>query len=192
MVGLGRPWIVIVIHGTNVDSSCVLDVDSGRSCRSQRHLFGWFCRSRYILTNHICGRIGIVTVFVENETHSDLVRLVGKILSCRHTSCKRTLRIRDHLPNVPFDHKHDIRFLLSILSVVVDGPPMTDVTGELDVCPCPCRWLYLYLYLSLSPFRRKGKLVHSLSHPIQLPQSKTVTSSRATHEENMSCSSSSS
>ena len=137
MVGLGRPWIVIVIHGTNVDSSCVLDVDSGRRCRSQRHLFGWFCRSRYILTNHICGRIGIVTVFVENETHSDLVRLVGKILSCRHTSCKRTLRIRDHLPNVPFDHKHDIRFLLSILSVVVDCPPTTDVTGEQGYLPLP-------------------------------------------------------
>ena len=33
VVGLGRPWLVIVIHGTNVESSCVLDVDSGGSCR---------------------------------------------------------------------------------------------------------------------------------------------------------------
>ena len=63
------------------------------------------------------------------------------------------------VPNVPFDRKHDIRPLLSVLSVVFDDPPMTDVTGEQDICPCPCLWLYLYL--TLSPFHRKGKLVRS-------------------------------
>ena len=41
----------------------------------------------YILTNHICGCIRNVTVFVDNETHSGLIRLVDKLLSCRHTSC---------------------------------------------------------------------------------------------------------
>ena len=73
-----------------------------------------------------------VNVVVENKTRSNLVRLVGKMLSCRHTSgtClvlrrrvgRRHLHIRDHLANVPFDHKHDIRFSLSVLPVAFDGP----------------------------------------------------------------------
>ena len=35
-----------------------------------------------------------------------------------------TWRIREHVPNVLFDRKHGIRFLLSVLSVVVDDPLM--------------------------------------------------------------------
>ena len=77
--------------------------------------------------NLICGCIGIVTVFVENETHSDQVfgslgrkGVVGSpyelhVYGFVWTSWKKTLHIRDHLPNVPFDRKHDIRFLLSVL-----------------------------------------------------------------------------
>ena len=69
------------------------------------------------MTNHICGCVGIVTVFVENEAHSNLVRLVGKMLSCRTclVLCGRAGRKHctfaiSNSPNVPFDHKHDIRF----------------------------------------------------------------------------------
>ena len=89
------------------------------------------------LTNQKCGCIGIVTVFVENETLSDLVRLVGKMLSCRHTSCTCLVScrraVRRHCtfviicPMSLFDYKHDIRFLPSVLSVVVGGPPTRDV-----------------------------------------------------------------
>ena len=120
------------------------------------------------------------------------------------------MHIRDRLPNVPFDHKLDTCFSLLILSAVVDGPQITYVTGEQDIFPCP--YLCFYLYLYLSPFNRKGKLVRSLvplvaltsgsrssSHvsarravTSNLVASKTVTSSRATHEESVSFYSSSS
>ena len=61
---------------------------------------------------------------------------------------------------------HDILFLLSGLSVVVDGPLMTDATGDQDICPCPC----LCLCLLLSPFRKRGKLVHWLVPAVHLLQ----------------------
>ena len=66
------------------------------------------------------------------------------------TSWRKTLHIRDHLPNVPFDHKHDTRFSPSVLSVAVDGPPVTHATGEQDICPCS-------LSLPLPFFLSKGK-----------------------------------
>ena len=72
-----------------------------------------------------------------------------------YLSWKKTLHIRDHLPSVTFDHKHHIRFLLSVLSVAVDGPPVTDVTGEQYICLAIA---FAFSFL----FRRKGKLVHSL------------------------------
>ena len=40
------------------------------------------------------------------------------------TNWREPLHIRDHAPDVPFDHKHDIQFSLSVLSVVVDDPPV--------------------------------------------------------------------
>ena len=87
VIGFGRPCLVVVVHGAIIESGCVLGVDGGGSCRSQRNLFGRFCRKTYVLTIHICGCIRIVTVFVEHQTHSSLIRLVGKLLSCRHSSC---------------------------------------------------------------------------------------------------------
>ena len=72
------------------------------------------------------------------------------------TTWMETLRIRDHVPNVLFDRKHGIRFLLSDLSVVVDDPPTANMMDQQEICPCP------YLCPYISPFRRKGKLVHWL------------------------------
>ena len=46
------------------------------------------------------------------------------------TNWSETLHSRDHVPNVPFDHKHDIQFSLSVLSVVVDDLPVTNVMDE--------------------------------------------------------------
>ena len=77
VIGFGRPYLVVVVHSAIIASGWVLGVDGGGICRSQGHLFGRFCRKRYVLTNHICGCIRIVTVFVENETHSSMIRLVG-------------------------------------------------------------------------------------------------------------------
>ena len=58
------------------------------------------------------------------------------------TNWRETLHIRDHVPNVPLDHKHDIQFSLSVLSVVVDDHPVTNVTDEQGSC----------FYPFLSPF----------------------------------------
>ena len=44
VIGFARPRLVIVIHGMNVENTCLLDIDSDGSCRSQRCLFGWFRR----------------------------------------------------------------------------------------------------------------------------------------------------
>ena len=63
---------------------CKSPISTSKSNYTTAHRF---CRQRYVLTNHICGCIRIVTVFVENETHSSLIRMVGKLLSCRHASC---------------------------------------------------------------------------------------------------------
>ena len=87
VIGFGRPWFVVVVHGAIVESGCVLGVDGGGSCRSQRYLLGRFCRQRCVLANYVSRCIGIVTEVVENKTRSRLVRLVGKMLPCRHTSC---------------------------------------------------------------------------------------------------------
>ena len=61
---------------------------------------------------------------------------------CRHSGCtclvlrRRTgaLHIHDHAPNVSFDRKHGIQFSLSVLSVVVDDPPVTNVMDEQGIC----------------------------------------------------------
>ena len=45
---------------------------------------------------------------------------------------KEILHTRDRVPYVLFDHRHSIQFSLSVLSIVVDDPPMTHVTGEQD------------------------------------------------------------
>ena len=66
------------------------------------------------------------------------------------------MRIRDRLPNVPFDRRLDPRFSFFILSAAVDSLPVTDATVEQDICPCPHH--VLCLYLSLSPSHRKVSL----------------------------------
>ena len=147
VVGFGRPCFVNVVHGAIVESGCVLDADRGGSCRSQGYLFGRFCRQRYVSTNHICGCIKIVTVFVEDETHSDLVRLVGNMHSCRQTSCTCLVLCRRAgrrhgtfaiiCPMSLSTTSTTFGFLPSVLSVVVDGPLMTDVTVEQDYLPLP-------------------------------------------------------
>ena len=43
------------------------------------------------------------------------------------TNWMGTLRICDHAPSVLFHRKHGIRFLLSVLSVVVDDLPIADL-----------------------------------------------------------------
>ena len=118
------------------------------------------------MTNHICGCIGVVTVFVENETHSSLLRFVGKLLSCHHSCCTcLVLRRRTGRRHCTFSIMRPCPFrpqarhpwfLPSVLSVVVDGPPTTDATGEQDICPCPyLRPLFTFaFYLS----ERKVKL----------------------------------
>ena len=100
--------------------------------------------------------IGIVTVFVENGTHSGLIHLVGKMLACLHTSCtclvlcrragRRHCTFAIICPNVPFDHKHEIRFLPSVLLVVADGLQTTDATVEQGICPLP----FFFFAFSLS------------------------------------------
>ena len=87
VIGFDRPYFVIVIHDTSVESGCVLGVDGGGSCRRQGYLLGRFSRKRYVLSNHIRGCIRIIAVFVQNKTRSNLIRSVGKLLSCGHTSC---------------------------------------------------------------------------------------------------------
>ena len=161
VIGFGRPYFVVVVHGAIVESGCVLDVDGGGSCRSQAG------RGSSCPTIHadVSG-----SSLYSLRTHSGPIRLAGKMLSCRHTSCtclmfvwanwKNTLHIPDHLHRVLFDHKHDFRFLPSILTIVVDAPSMTDVTVEQDICPCP--YLVLCLCRFLRPFQRKSELVHSL------------------------------
>ena len=42
VIGFGRPYLVVVVRDTNVESGCVLGVDSGGRCRSQGDLFGRF------------------------------------------------------------------------------------------------------------------------------------------------------
>ena len=74
------------------------------------------------------------------------------------TSWRKTLRIRDRLPNVPFDRKLGTRLLLLILSGVVDGPPVTDVTVEQDIFPCICLCFYLYLFPFSFPSKKKESL----------------------------------
>ena len=105
------------------------------------------------------------------------------------------LHIRDHVPNVPFDHKHDVQFSLAVLSIAVDDPPMTNVTGKQDICPCSCLCFYLFL-LSEGKVSLCARLHHwctcfrvkivprvgKKSNRIQFA-SKAVTSSRATFEE---------
>ena len=176
VVGFGRPYLVDVVHGAIIESGCVLEA----VCRSPGYLFGRLCRhvsgsSLYLLrTKHTpacfallasCCRVTIRAVcvwFCENELEGD----IAPFQSCAH---------------VPFDHKHEIHFLPSVLSVVVDGPPTTDATGEQDICPCPyLRTLFTFaFYLS----ERKVKLCICLyqlcthirqqkeqSRPIQLPR----------------------
>ena len=46
-----------------------------------------------------------------------------------------TLRIRDHVPNVPSSHKYDIQLLLAVLSIAVDDLQVTNVTGEQGYMP---------------------------------------------------------
>ena len=120
-IGFSRPWFVVVVHGAVLESSCVLDVDCGGGCLSQGSLIGRFCWQRFVLTNHTCGCIGIATVFVENETHSQPDSLGWKdfvVSPCGlyvsgfvWTNGEKSLHIRVH------GHKHHIQFLLSVLPI---------------------------------------------------------------------------
>ena len=87
VIGFDHLYFVIVVHDTSVESGCVLGVDGGGSCRRQGYLLGRFCRQVYVLANHMYGCIRIVAVFVKNKTRSNLIRSVGKLLSCGHTNC---------------------------------------------------------------------------------------------------------
>ena len=87
VISFGRANFVIVVHDTSVESGCVLGVDGGGSCRRQGYLLGLFSQKRFVLSNHICGCIRIIAVFVNNKTRSYLIRSVGELLSCGHTSC---------------------------------------------------------------------------------------------------------
>ena len=62
--------------------------------------------------------------------------------------------------SVPFDRKHGIQFLPSVLSVVVDDPLVANMMDEQEICPCPC--LSFYLHLSRSLLHKKGRLLHFL------------------------------
>ena len=42
VVGFGRPYLIVVVHDTNVEIGCVLGVDCGGSCRGQGYLFDRF------------------------------------------------------------------------------------------------------------------------------------------------------
>ena len=76
------------------------------------------------------------------------------------TNWMETLWFRDRAPSVPFDRKHGIQFLPSVLSVVVDDPLVANMMDEQEICPCPC--LSFYLHLSRSLLHKKGRLVHWL------------------------------
>ena len=84
VIGSDRPYFVIVVHDTSLGSGCVLGVDGGGSCRRQEYLLGRFSRKRYVLSNHISG---CMQKFVQTKTRSNLIRSVGELLSCGHTSC---------------------------------------------------------------------------------------------------------
>ena len=56
-----------------------------------------------------------------------------------------TLRVRDRMPNVPFDRKHRIRFLLSVLPSAVGDSQMANMMDEQETCPCLCSYLGLWL-----------------------------------------------
>ena len=147
MVGFDRPYFVIVVHDTSVESGCVLRVDGGGSCRSQRYVFGRFQRQRYVLTNHVCRYIRIVTVFVKNKTRFNLTRSVGKLLSCRNTSCTclilcgraggRHCAFANFRPMSLSTASSTLGFCFFNLSAVVDGLPMTDATVEQNILPLP-------------------------------------------------------
>ena len=51
---------------------------------------------KYVVANQIRGCIGSITVIAENKTHSNLVRLVGRMLSYRHTSSTCLVLRRGH------------------------------------------------------------------------------------------------
>ena len=87
VIDFDRPYFVIVVHDTSVESGCVLGVDGGGSCRREGYLLGRFSRKRDVLSNHMCGCIRIIAVFVKNKTRCKLIRSVGKLRSCGHTSC---------------------------------------------------------------------------------------------------------
>ena len=152
VVGFGRPWFVVVVHDAIVESGGVLDVDCGGSCRSQGYLFGRFFRLRYVLTNHICRCIRIVTVFVENERHCSLIRSVGKMLSCRQTSCTLLILCRRA------GGRHCAFAIVCPMSLSTASPPVTDVTVEQDICPCPYICFYLYLFPFSFPSKKKVSL----------------------------------
>ena len=108
----------------------------------------------------------VIIEVMENETCCGLPRLDGKMLSCRHTSSsaclvvrKRTLRIRNRVPNVLFDRRHYIQFFLSIPSTVGHDRLMANVMSGQETCPYRCSYLF--------PFRKKGKLVHICLHQLR-------------------------
>ena len=84
----------------------------------------------------------------KNETRSSLIRLIGLLLSCRHTSCTCLILCRRTggrhcafaivCPMFLSTRSRTLGFHLSFLSAVVDDPPMTDVTVEQGICPCLC------------------------------------------------------
>ena len=135
VIGFGRPYSVIFVPDTSVESGCVLGVDGGGSCLRQGYLLGAFSRKRYVLSNHICGCIRIIAVFVKNKSRSNLIRSVSKLLSCGHASCTCSILCRRT------GGRHCafavVRSLLVLSSVVV-GPPTTDAMVEQGICPCPC------------------------------------------------------
>ena len=92
---------------------------------------------------------------LRTKTRSNLIRLVGELLSCRHTSCtclilcrragRRHCAFAIVCPMAHSTASSPLGFALNH-SAVVDGRPTTDVSVEQGICPCPFLCFYFFLF----------------------------------------------
>ena len=130
-------------------------------------MFGCFWRQRHVLTNHVCGYMRIVAVFVKNETHCSLIRSVGKLLPCRHTSCT-CLMFCGRVGGRHCAFAIVCPMSLSTAGSTLGFPLFNSFSRRQRSSTSPC--LCFYLYLFLSPSHSKGKLMHSFVPIVHLFQ----------------------